>query len=289
VVADPRKCLDDETFGALAESMIELESARSSYDPRAVPAPYRKWGVDLEPGAITQMENACSLPVSVKGALMPDAHLGYGLPIGGVLATRGAVIPYAVGMDIACRMKMSVLDWPVSMLERKRKTLVKVLERETRFGVGVRFRSPLEHPVMDEDWAVSPVTGDNKDRAWGQLGTSGSGNHFVEFGTLAIEGNELGLEKGIYLALLSHSGSRGTGAEVARHYSRIAMNRHRELPKELMHLAWLDMKSQEGQEYWRAMELMGRYAAANHHLRASFPAPWAHPGMWCAAWESRTL
>jgi tRNA-splicing ligase RtcB len=266
VVRDPRKCLDDETFGALAEAMISQADARSSYDPRAVPAPYRKWGVDLEPGAITQMENACSLPVSVKGALMPDAHLGYGLPIGGVLATRGAVIPYAVGMDIACRMKMSVLDWPVSMLERKRKALVKALETETRFGVGARFQSRREHPIMDEDWAVSPVTRGAKDRAWGQLGTSGSGNHFVEFGTLALDRDELGLEKGTYLALLSHSGSRGIGADVARHYSGIAMNRHRELPKELMHLAWLDLENQEGQEYWRAMELMGRYAAANHQL-----------------------
>ena len=66
------------------------------------PAPYTRWGKDLEDQSVQQMKNACRLPVSVAGALMPDAHVGYGLPIGGVLATKNAVIPYAVGVDIAC-------------------------------------------------------------------------------------------------------------------------------------------------------------------------------------------
>ena len=83
---------------------------------RTEDAPYRIWGNDLEPDAVQQMKNACKLPVAVAGALMPDAHVGYGLPIGGVLATENAVIPYAVGVDIACRMKMTVLDLPVSAL-----------------------------------------------------------------------------------------------------------------------------------------------------------------------------
>ncbi len=266
VVKDPRASLNDDTFGALAESIIELKRAKSSFSHRPEPAPYRRWGEDLEPGAIKQMVNACSLPISVKGALMPDAHLGYGLPIGGVLATEGAVIPYAVGMDIACRMKLSVLDWPPSMLERRRKDLEKALETETRFGVGAAFRDRHNHPVMDEDWSVSTVTKKTKDRAWSQLGTSGSGNHFAEFGTLELERDDLGLKKGTYLALLSHSGSRGTGADIARHYSRLAMNRLKALPKELMHLAWLELSSEPGQEYWLAMELMGRYAKANHEL-----------------------
>ena len=79
-------------------------------------APYRIWGSDLEPTAVQQMTTACQLPVAVQVALMPDAHQGYGLPIGGVLATRNAVIPYAVGVDIACRMKLTVLDLPVAAL-----------------------------------------------------------------------------------------------------------------------------------------------------------------------------
>jgi tRNA-splicing ligase RtcB len=212
------------------------------------------------------MERAVRLPVSVMGALMPDAHVGYGLPIGGVLATENAVIPYAVGMDIACRMKMTVLDLPVSALETQRDRLRAALERETRFGVGSAFRDRRAHRVMDDDWSVSPVTQRLKDKAWAQLGTSGSGNHFVEYGVLAVLREGLGLPSGEYLALLSHSGSRGTGGEVATHYSRLAMKLHPELSKELSHLAWLDLDREAGQEYWAAMELMGRYAAANHAL-----------------------
>jgi tRNA-splicing ligase RtcB len=77
---------------------------------------------------------------------------------------------------------------------------------------------------------------------------------------------DLGLKAGVYLALLSHSGSRGTGATVADHYSKLAMSVHPELPSQLMHLAWLDLDSEAGQEYWAAMNLMGQYAAANHDL-----------------------
>jgi len=128
------------------------------------------------------MEKACLLPVAVAGALMPDAHVGYGLPIGGVLATDNAVIPYAVGVDIACRMKMTVLDLPLRDLERHRDRLTRAIEAETRFGVGASFSQRRAHAVLDADWSVSPVTQQNKDRAWSQLGTSGSGNHFVEFG-----------------------------------------------------------------------------------------------------------
>src|SRR5690349_14164816 len=111
-------------------------------------APYRNWGSGLEPDAVQQMKNACQLPVAVSGALMPDAHVGYGLPIGGVLATRDAVIPYAVGVDIACRMKLSVLDLPVSTLVDDQARLKSAIERETRFGVGATFRSPRRHDVM---------------------------------------------------------------------------------------------------------------------------------------------
>jgi len=188
------------------------------------------------------------------------------LPIGGVLATDNAVIPYAVGVDIACRMKMTVLDLPVSALAIDQTRLTKALERETVFGVGGSFKSRREHDVMDENWQVTPVTATLKDRAWAQLGTSGSGNHFVEYGLLTVMNNAVGLREGQYVALLSHSGSRGTGAQIAQHYSRLAREAHPELPQALSHLAWLDLSSQEGQEYWAAMELMGRYAAANHAL-----------------------
>ena len=226
---------------------------------------YRQWGEGLEPDAVAQMDKACRLPVSVAGALMPDAHVGYGLPIGGVLATENAVIPYAVGVDIACRMKMTVLDIPVRDLEQKQDRLRRAIEAETRFGIGANFKHRREHEVMDADWSVSGVTRQHKDRAWSQLGTSGSGNHFVEFGLFTAHAKIKNLEPGTYVALLSHSGSRGTGASVCDHYSKIAFGRCRaSLPSELLRLAWLPLDSQEGQEYWNAMELMGRYAAANH-------------------------
>ncbi|HSR49486.1 MAG TPA: RtcB family protein [Acidobacteriota bacterium] len=231
-------------------------------------ASYQKWGQDLDPMSIDQMDKACRLPVSVRGALMPDCHVGYGLPIGGVLATDNAVIPYAVGVDIACRMRLSVLDLSTRLLDKPRKLerLKRAIEAETRFGVGATFEKGKrrDHGVMDEDWNISKVTRENKDKAWAQLGTSGSGNHFVEFGLLTLEEPDLGLEAGQYLAFLSHSGSRGPGALTAGHYSRLARDLHPELPKELAHLSWLDLDSAQGREYWEAMQLMGKYASANH-------------------------
>jgi tRNA-splicing ligase RtcB len=266
LLADPAAYAADPVWSALAAAIGGVKAAQQLYVPRAQSAPWRQWGTDLEPSAIDQLRNACNLPVAVAGALMPDAHQGYGLPIGGVLATDNAVIPFAVGVDIACRMKLTVLDLPLSALAGQRDRLAGALEKETFFGVGAGNRGRRQHAVMDEDWTVTPVTTSLKDRAADQLGTSGSGNHFAEFGTLTLDHDDLGLKAGVYAALLSHSGSRGTGAGVAEHYSKLAMSRHPELPKELLHLAWLDLDSQDGQEYWLAMELMGRYAAANHEL-----------------------
>jgi tRNA-splicing ligase RtcB (3'-phosphate/5'-hydroxy nucleic acid ligase) len=266
LVASPSGFLDDPTYRHLAQKLTDHAAAGASFVPRKQDAPYRIWGENLEDTAVQQLKNACRLPVAVAGALMPDAHQGYGLPIGGVLATKNAVIPYAVGVDIACRMKLTVLDLPVSAIQNEQKRLTRALENETRFGVGAEFRSRRQHEVMDADWRVTDLTARMKDRAWAQLGTSGSGNHFVEFGQLTVLDDGVGLERGEYFALLSHSGSRGTGAQIAQHYSSVARDLHPELPRELSHLAWLDLSTQAGQEYWFAMELMGRYAAANHSL-----------------------
>lgn len=262
ILANPQLFTDDALRGEFARAL--LNSSRTTM--RSKPIKYRQWGEGLEDEAVMQMERACLLPVSVAGALMPDAHVGYGLPIGGVLATDNSVIPYAVGVDIACRMKMTVLDIPVRDLERKQDRLARSISAETRFGVGAMFKERREHEVLDADWSVSPITRGNKDRAWAQLGTSGSGNHFVEFGTFTLREAIHGLASGEYVALLSHSGSRGTGAAVCDHYSKIAVKKHPELPKELQRLAWLSLDETEGQEYWAAMELMGQYAAANHAL-----------------------
>src|SRR3974390_2076025 len=261
IIANPSAFIKDDLRQEFARALVNAPPP-----PRAEPIKYRQWGEGLEQEAVMQMERACLLPVAVAGALMPDAHVGYGLPIGGVLATENSVIPYAVGVDIACRMKMTVLDVPVRELERHPERLTRAIEAETRFGIGASFKNRRRHEVMDADWDVSPITKQNKDRAWSQLGTSGSGNHFVEFGLFTAHGNIRDLEPGTYVALLSHSGSRGTGAAVCDHYSKIAFSPFPDLPSELKRLAWLSWGSEEGQEYWAAMELMGRYAAANHAL-----------------------
>ncbi|MFM8891423.1 MAG: RtcB family protein [Planctomycetia bacterium] len=276
VVRCPADHRDHPVFGALARALEEAaargEGPRPTYE---TVAPWKQWGDDIDPQAIEQMRQAMRLPVAVAGALMPDAHVGYGLPIGGVLATENAVVPYAVGVDIACRMKLSVFDAPVEWLDSRADRLSTAIENETRFGMGAAFggrgdRStrPRSHPVLDDDWDVSPVTKSCRDKARAQLGTSGSGNHFVEFGTLTVDSAQaaaLGLASaGTFLALLSHSGSRGTGAAVCDHYSKLAMRLCPELPGAMRHLAWLSLGREEGREYWAAMQLMGRYAAANH-------------------------
>ena len=265
VLADPVGNAAHPYFAEVARVLRE-ELQRPVYAERDEPAPYKIWGEGLEEGSVEQMRQASRLPVAVAGALMPDAHVGYGLPIGGVLATENAVIPYAVGVDIACRMRLSVYEVPAADLTRLSGQLEKILQRETKFGTGGEHKTPLQHDVLDEDWSLTPVTKKVFPKARAQLGTSGSGNHFVEFGILTVDKPDLCLEAGQYLALLSHSGSRGSGAAVADYYSRLAMDRHPELPPELKRLAWLDMLSSEGQEYWYAMNLMGRYAQANHEM-----------------------
>jgi len=261
VLDAPASFVKDSLRGELARALLKAPPP-----PREAPVPYKQWGKDLDHEAVMQMERACLLPISVQGALMPDAHVGYGLPIGGVLAVEGAVIPYAVGVDIACRMKMTVLDWPARELDRKPDQLIKAIEAETRFGIGSRFEHRRQHEVMDADWSVSPVTKANKDKAWSQLGTSGSGNHFVEFGLFTAREPIKNLPPGEYFAVLSHSGSRGAGAQVCDYYSKAAIASCGDLHSELKRLAWLPLDSQAGREYWEAMELMGRYAAANHAL-----------------------
>jgi tRNA-splicing ligase RtcB (3'-phosphate/5'-hydroxy nucleic acid ligase) len=238
----------------------------------ALPLPI--WGRELiDDEAVRQMDNAMRLPVAVGGALMPDAHVGYGIPIGGVVALENAVAPYMVGVDIACRMMMSI--FPPDALEylrnrSRRDALVRVMRGESRFGIGAEFgpRERRSHDVMDDPaWAELSPLRRLKDKAHRQLGTSGSGNHFIDAGVLRVDATgavALGLAPREYLALMSHSGSRGTGAEVASHYSRLAQQ-VTPLPDKLRHLAWLPLDSEEGQEYWRAMNLMGRYASANHH------------------------
>lgn len=251
---------------ALAENFSDALIEDSNF-VRPDPISYKTWGAEgIDENSHTQMKQACSMPNAVKGALMADAHLGYGLPIGGVLALENAICPFAVGVDIACRMKVSILDMPVWTLKDKHNIYKESLEQGTRFGMGCHYKHPKNHEVLDEDWNITRVTRERKDKAREQLGTSGSGNHFVEFGIIDLSTDELGVPAGQYVALMSHSGSRNPGHSVCSHYSRIAQDRLPKRYSDLGRLAWLDMDTEAGQEYWEAMNLMGRFAAANHDV-----------------------
>ncbi len=273
---NPEQYYENEIFGELAKKVTQLQpnnalvrQEQKGFELKTETPTYPIFGKEyIEPSALGQMNIAMRLPISVAGALMPDAHHGYGLPIGGVLATEGdKVIPYAVGVDIACRMCMSIFPVNATVLSTKTQELKNHLLKNSVFGTGQGFEKPLEDELFDRDvWQSFKFIRDLKLTAMRQVGSSGTGNHFVEWGYVDILqfDAELNLPEGKYLALLSHSGSRGLGANIAGEYSKIAMSKTK-LPDEAKHLAWLDLNTQEGQEYWVGMHLAGDYASANHH------------------------
>ena len=267
VVKNPSFYIGHKNLGPLAQSIIDQKQETTQTKLSPVVKSYKVYGRPyIEIGAINQMDQAMKLPVSIAGALMADAHYGYGLPIGGVLATKDAIIPYGVGVDIGCRMSLSIYDISPTLLEKKTYDLQKMLIDNTKFGKAV-FERPLEHPIMDRiEFQSERLLKSLKDTAYRQLGSSGGGNHFVELGIVTITeaDQQINVPKGNYLGVLSHSGSRGMGAKVAEHYTQLA-KKICSLPKEVVHLAWLDTLSQEGQEYWNAMNLAGDYASACHH------------------------
>jgi len=233
---------------------------------------YGEIGRDIDPEAYEQLKKACELPVAISGSLLPDAHVGYALPVGGVAALDNAVSPAFVGFDIACRMKMSILDIKPDEFEEARKSYAKILDGVTSFGLGADFSDgKRNHPVMDDPrWNASKKTRELKDKAAKQLGSSGSGNHFADImvGAVIKEKDWLPLKKGEeFVALLTHSGSRGTGYQIASHYKDIAEKKTQEKHKGISkNYAWLSLDDEDGQEYWNAMQLMGDYASANHEL-----------------------
>lgn len=265
VLDNPSAFLSDKRLSPLALQM--LAPLKKTTDLHASPLPYKIYGAQvIEEGALTQMETAMRLPITKAGALMPDAHQGYGLPIGGVLATTNAVIPYGVGVDIGCRMCMTVYDMRTETLQRRKQEFKKILVENTRFGLAT-FKHPRDHEVLDRrEFGEIAIARQMKDRAWEQIGSSGGGNHFVEFGVVEVLHpiDEHGIVPGTYVAVLSHSGSRGLGANIARHYTKVAMDNCK-LPSEARHLAWLELDKEAGHEYWYAMNLAGDYASACHH------------------------
>ena len=268
LMQNPQEFLQDDALAPLAKIFItEVEEKNfTSHDLLSESMPYKIYGgKEIEGIAKRQMELAMRLPVTVAGALMPDAHAGFGLPIGGVLATDNAVIPYAVGVDIGCRMAISIYDLPEKFLQTQAYNLKKAIGNYTHFGMDGGLDLPQEHEVLDRnEFTATDLLRKLHGKAVKQLGTSGGGNHFVEFGIMELyKNNALGIPAGKYVALLSHSGSRGLGATVAKHYTEIAMNACK-LPREAQQLAWLSLDSEAGKEYWMSMYLAGDYAKACH-------------------------
>jgi len=271
VKEQPENYLDHETLEALATIIIEDANAAAD-GTIALNTDAKQYAIygaaHIEEGARKQMATAMKLPVTVAGALMPDAHQGYGLPIGGVLATKNAIIPYGVGVDIGCRMALTIFDIPETHFLENTARYKRELIAHTKFGAGAGFHGQhkADHAVLERDeFNLTPFIKQLHDKAWTQLGSSGGGNHFVEFGKIefAERDEALNIDKGTYLALLTHSGSRGLGATIAGYYTRLAKQLCK-LPQEAANLAYLDMDTEAGQEYWLAMNLAGDYAAACH-------------------------
>lgn len=270
VLQSPKDYATHETLQPIAEKLLpkeKVDDAEISLNNEGVH--FNIFGVDnIEQGALHQMYRAAKLPVAVAGALMPDAHHGYGLPIGGVLATENAVIPYGVGVDIGCRMCLSIFDIDIKDLTQREAFFARELGEATLFGSGAQFMHAEEHEVMgNELFHEIPLLKNLHGRAWKQLGSSGSGNHFAEFGIIEVPATDatLNVSAGTYVGFLTHSGSRALGANIANHYTKLAISKRR-LPQEAKHLAWLTLDEAEGMEYWLAMNLAGDYASACHHI-----------------------
>ena len=266
VLLHPDKFQGHAIWGKVVEGLVKPVEVQLQ-QLKNTRAPFTIYGEnEIDEQAKYQLYNALKLPIAVSGALMPDAHSGYGLPIGGVLATDNAVIPYGVGVDIGCRMCLTIYPMNASYLKGKQGQLENILSNHTKFGMYETHETKHDHPIFERpEFNDIPLLKRLKIKAYKQLGTSGGGNHFVEFGTVSITevNNIWNLNMGDYIGVLSHSGSRGLGANIAKHYTYLA-SKQCPLPKNVQHLAWLDLNTHDGQEYWLAMNLAGDYAKACH-------------------------
>ncbi len=219
--------------------------------------PVKSWCKDIEAGAIEQIKNLARLPFIFRQvAIMPDCHQGYGMPIGGVIATKGVIIPNAVGVDIGCGMSAfntGIKDFTIDNLKN---ILGKIREN---IPVGMKHRDvACDHSEMPEYKCVyAPKICDREfESARKQLGTLGGGNHFIE-----LQKDEEGC-----LWVMIHSGSRNLGKQVAEHYNKIAIALNEKywscVPKEWQ-LAFLPEDSQEAQYYLGEMQFCLDFAYRN--------------------------
>jgi tRNA-splicing ligase RtcB len=256
--------------GLLAAVAAQFGAVAVKTRLRERPAAYRLWldpTLPVDGNAIDQLKTALSLPVALGGAGMPDLHKGYSLPIGGVVALDKAISPAFVGYDISCMMMLTLIDTgetiqPEDLEQVKvREDFLRWVLASTSFGLGSATHG-VDHAVMDDPlWRESSYLKGLKSLAGSQLGSSGAGNHFADI----VVGQPVDGSRP-FIALMTHSGSRGVGNKVGHHFSLLADEqaaRHSQFPAGY---GWFELSSDLGEEYRRVMELLGRYAQANHEI-----------------------
>ena len=177
ILQSPNEYANDPVLNKIAQALLPKPSVEGDEIPlNKEEVPFNVFGSEfIEEGALTQMHVAAKLLISVAGALMPDAHQGYGLPIGGVLATENAVIPYGVGVDIGCRMCLSVFPIDPIELNRKEQYFTRELNEATLFGAGKEFQKTTWHEVIDrEEFDQIGLLKGLQNRVAKKLGSSGS-------------------------------------------------------------------------------------------------------------------
>jgi tRNA-splicing ligase RtcB len=227
--------------------------------------PIKLWLDDIESGALEQAKNLANLPFVFRCiALMPDCHQGYGMPIGGVMATRKVVVPNAVGVDIGCGM----CAVKTSLTNLDQESIKKIMGGSKEYKGGIRSSVPVgfsrHSKKQDDSWMPDQLEGFTfldslYENALKQIGTLGGGNHFIE------------IQKGSdgFIWLMVHSGSRNIGYQVAKHYNDIAVQLNEkwfsQVPKK-WELAFLPLDSDEGQNYISAMNYCVEFALCNRSL-----------------------
>jgi tRNA-splicing ligase RtcB len=221
--------------------------------------PIKLWLKDIDEIALNQAKNLAVLPFAFKHiAIMPDAHAGYGMPIGGVLATKDVVIPNAVGVDIGCGM-CAVRTNLTEISTVQLKEIMKYIRKNIPLGFNKhKERQEIKHmPKLSHDHL--PIVSKEYSNALKQIGTLGGGNHFIDI----LRGSDN------YIWIMVHSGSRNLGYTVAKHYNSTAIkiNKDRgenEYPEK--ELAYLLADSKEGKLYIEEMQYCVEFALANRKL-----------------------
>jgi len=205
------------------------------------------WGSPVDPGALSQIKTCAKTAAHV--ALMGDHHKGYAVPIGGVVAYEGKISPSGVGFDIGCGNKAALLDIPAAEVRANIKTIMDDVWKNLSFGMGRNnATTKVEHELFDDDtWRMTPVKS-MKQMAQNQLGTIGSGNHYVDL--FADEQDR------IWVGV--HFGSRGLGHKTATYFLEQGGAKDGMDVEPLV----LDADSPLGEDYLQCMELAGKYAYA---------------------------